>query len=356
MPREEQLAILRQGVEAWNGWRETNRDEPVDLGGADLRNLDLERFDLSHANLDKADLSGARLERINLSSASLRKANLSYANLDHANLSHADLDHANLAFAHIENGALFFARLRGADLRGAFLKKASLEDVNLRSANLSHAHLEKAVLAFSDCTNAEFVSAFLNGANLTAVNLDKANVSAVTFDRSILWGLLRKTAFNPRKIWKQRTDILLDTTLRCKGVNAACYGSQQFAGFLRGQDFLEEMIETRRGRMICFIWWLLADCGRSIIRWSFWSFAIMFLFGVAYTCLGARGFHLVTLPFNLGSMMYFSVVTFSTLGFGDIIPRTPVALLLTGSEVFLGYLMMGSLISIFATRIARLAR
>jgi uncharacterized protein YjbI with pentapeptide repeats len=354
--REEMLATLSLGAKAWNSWREANRGEVIDLSGADLQKADLNGFDLSHVNLDKADLSGSLLNRVNLSSAHLRNSNLSHASLDHANLTYAHLDRANLAFAHLENAVLLFASLKKTDLRGAFLKKAAMEDAILRNANLSHAHLEKAVLAFSDCSNADFVNAFLNGANLTGVNLEKANVSAVRFDHNILWRLVRRARFNPMRMWRGRTDFLLDTTMRCKGVHAACYGSQRFAAFLKGQDFLEEMMETKRGRVLCSIWWLLADCGRSFLRWGFWSCMIICLFGIIYSFLGVGNFHLTNLPFKLGSMLYFSVVTFSTLGFGDIIPQTPVALFLTGLEVFTGYFMMGGLISIFATKLARAAR
>jgi uncharacterized protein YjbI with pentapeptide repeats len=356
VPREEALATLGLGREAWNRWKEMNRGKAIDLSQEDLHKKDLKGFDFSGVNLDKADLSGSLLDRANLSSAHLNNSNLSNASLDHANLSHAHLDRANLAFAHLENAVLLFASLKKADLRGAFLRKAAVEDAVLRNANLSHAHLEDAVLAFSDCSNVDFVNAFLNGANLTGVNLEKANVSLISFDRNILWTAIRKARFNPVKLWRRRMDLLLDTTIRCKGVHAACYGSQRFAAFLRGQDFLEEMLETRKGRFICSVWWLLADCGRSFLRWGFWSCMIVFLFGMIYSFLGVGNFHLTTISFNLGSMMYFSVVTFSTLGFGDVIPQTPIALFLTGLEVFTGYFMMGGLISIFSTKLARAAR
>jgi len=356
VPKEEALTTLALGAEQWRLWREANRGKAIDLSRADLQKRDLRGFDLSGVNLDKANLSGCLLDRANLSSAHLKNSNLSHASLDFADLSHARLDSANLAFAHLENAVFLFASLKRADLRGAFLKKAAIEDAVLRNANLSHAHLEEAILAFSDCSNVDFVNAFLNGANLCGVSLEKANVSSIKYDHSILWATLKKAHFNPLKIWKRRTDILLDTTLRCKGVHAACYGSQRFATFLKGQDFLEELLETRKGRIICAIWWLFADCGRSFLRWGFWSSVIIFLFGMIYWLLGVGNFHLTTLRYNMGSMMYFSVVTFSTLGFGDVIPRTPIALFLTGLEVFTGYFMMGGLISIFSTKLARAAR
>ncbi len=49
MANEEHLAILRQGVRAWDAWREEHPDVKPDLS----------RADLSGANLSGADLSGA---------------------------------------------------------------------------------------------------------------------------------------------------------------------------------------------------------------------------------------------------------------------------------------------------------
>ncbi|WP_407635548.1 potassium channel family protein [Fundidesulfovibrio putealis] len=53
--------------------------------------------------------------------------------------------------------------------------------------------------------------------------------------------------------------------------------------------------------------------------------------------------------------MYFSFVTFSTLGFGDIHPVTPEARIWVMAEVMLGYIMLGGLISILANKLARRA-
>ena len=53
--------------------------------------------------------------------------------------------------------------------------------------------------------------------------------------------------------------------------------------------------------------------------------------------------------------MYYSVVTFATLGFGDIVPLDKGARAVVGAEVILGYIMLGGLISIFANKLARRA-
>jgi len=52
-------------------------------------------------------------------------------------------------------------------------------------------------------------------------------------------------------------------------------------------------------------------------------------------------------------MFYYSVVTFTTLGFGDIIPQNSTAAIWVTIEVILGYIMLGGLITIFASKLSR---
>src|SRR6185295_2848934 len=80
MANEEQLAILKQGVEVWNKWREENPDAKVDLFHAELENINL-----SNANLSEAELSYSRLMDANLVGANLRRAHLIQAFLMGAN-------------------------------------------------------------------------------------------------------------------------------------------------------------------------------------------------------------------------------------------------------------------------------
>jgi hypothetical protein len=62
----EHLALLKQGVNAWNDWRKNNPGIiPVlsesDLRGADLRNANLGESDLRGADLSESDLRNANL-------------------------------------------------------------------------------------------------------------------------------------------------------------------------------------------------------------------------------------------------------------------------------------------------------
>jgi hypothetical protein len=91
MANPEHLQILKQGVEAWNQWRDQNRDITPSLRQANLTGADLTRTDLRRAELTRADLYGANLHRTDLHGANLHRANLRRADLTGANLSHGVL-------------------------------------------------------------------------------------------------------------------------------------------------------------------------------------------------------------------------------------------------------------------------
>ena len=110
----EHLAKLKEGVEAWNKWRDEKPGVKADVDGANL--------------------SGAKLSDANLSGANLNGANLSDANLSGANLSDANLNGADLSGAYVGGADLSGAKLNGADLRGTTLSGANLSGATLTSA------------------------------------------------------------------------------------------------------------------------------------------------------------------------------------------------------------------------------
>jgi hypothetical protein len=156
MANDEHVALLKQGVAAWNEWRRKSPDIRPDLSEANL----------SEATLSGANLSGAKLSRTNLSGANLGEANLIRADLDEANLTRANLSGADLSWANLYEATRFRADLSRANL------SANLIDANLSEANLSAATLIKAKLG-----GANLSAAYLPVANLAAAHLGGANLT-----------------------------------------------------------------------------------------------------------------------------------------------------------------------------------
>jgi len=85
-----------------------------------------------------------------------------------------------------------------------------------------------------------------------------------------------------------------------------------------------------------------------------WSFGIAVVFALVFQTLGPGAFDVDNLPEgNFLTMFYYSIVTFTTLGFGDVTPNTLTAAIIVMVEVILGYSMLGMLISVLANKVAR---
>jgi hypothetical protein len=147
----EHVEILKQGVEAWNKWREANPTIIPDL--TNLRRAALNHAVPEDADLTSANLSGAALSSANLGGAALNRAVLEDADLTSANLSDADLPDAVLSGAILSGADLSSAVLSSANLSGAALNHAVLHDADLGGAVLSEAVLADTVFANVDLTS-----------------------------------------------------------------------------------------------------------------------------------------------------------------------------------------------------------
>ncbi len=97
MANPEHLAILNEGVEAWNRWRRENPLVIPHLSGAEMRDANLTGVDFTRAffGYGTPSSSGVYIEA-GFEQANLRGANLSYSNLVGAGLAGADLREAQL--------------------------------------------------------------------------------------------------------------------------------------------------------------------------------------------------------------------------------------------------------------------
>jgi hypothetical protein len=286
------------------------------MNGVNLEGAHLEMAILVEAQMEGAYLRRAHLEGVRLWHAHLEGADLEGVFMQQSKLEWAYLKGAILVGAHIQRAWFWWAHLEGANFYGA----------HLEGAELDRAHLEDSILTSANLEGAKLFEANLEGAKLGVANLEGANVSGVKYNR--------KTKFQG-----------------CRVSN--CYGSPRFRAFAMHQDFLEEM---RKGKWwekgLVALWNVIADCGRTPWLWMGWSVLFAVYFGFNYFWMEPGSFNIPKLPQdNVWTYLYYSVVTFTTLGFGDVTPNTLAAARWVMAEVILGYVMLGGLISIFATLI-----
>lgn len=277
----------KKDMSEWNQWRENNSGEEVLLEGAAPGEAHLEGADLTGAHLEDAHLVGTHLEG--------------------ALLERAHLEGAHIELAHLEGAYLFRAHLEGANLLGTHLEGAYLMGTHLEGAECETAAVDGSTLLWKCEIDRE--------TNFASVALDSARIDP---------GTKQLLEYNIRRINWERW-------------------------------YKDNRLRQWPMRMF---WWM-SDYGRSTGRILFTFFFLAFVFAAIYYICGrvsppgivcnlfadAQG----PVPGWLVPVraMYFSIVTMTTLGFGDMYAatRSLAGHLLLTFQVLLGYCLLAALVT-----------
>lgn len=129
-------------------------------------------------------------------------------------------------------------------------------------------------------------------------------------------------------------------------------GAYMLRSFILDQNYLEEFRTTSPTHAVVYaVWKLTSDCGRSLVRWGILTLGLVLSFAwMLTTCSVDYGPHQTVL-----SPLYMSVVTLTTLGYGDALPVSVAAQMVVMAEVVTGYILLGGLLSILSNKMARRA-
>lgn len=282
-------------ISEWNAWRDGNLSEEIWLSGAALRHAHLEGAEMWDAHLEGADLTQAHLEG--------------------ADLMRAHLEGAYLMRAHLEGAIMWGAHLEGADLWTAHLEGAELNAATMRAARFNMVSVD-------------------GGTTLAACKIDRDTLftGAALDNARVEPGLKQMLKYNiRRRRWR------------------AWYNE----GSPRLQHAKKAFVQP---------FWCMSDYGRSTGRIIVCFFGLAVLFAAFYYIWG-----LVDHPGIVDSLfedqqgtidpgyvplraLYFSVVTMTTLGFGDMhaVARGVWGHLLLMLQVLLGYVLLAALVTRFA--------
>jgi uncharacterized protein YjbI with pentapeptide repeats len=207
---------------------------------------------------------------------------------------------------------------------------------------LCHADFRAASLQGSRITEADLTEADFTRTDLRDADLQLSNVLKTTFELADLRGarLLGITNFGSTS-W-------IGVDIRGVDLRGSCVVTRA----IRDENYLYEFrTRSKRHAALYWIWRITSDCGRSLLRWSLSVGAVILVFAFAYSKVGIDyGAHETSF-----SPLYYSVVTMTTLGYGDVTPASLAGQILASTQALLGYLGLGGLLSIFASKMARRA-
>lgn len=263
MANSEHSSLLRQGVDAWNTWRDAHPLVKPDLAGAllrgvhlrganlrgsDLANADFTGADLSDAQLAEADLHDTCFEEATLAQADLRHGFLARARLWKANLRGAKLCNANLRYVNAGHSDFREATLTAADAWFGLFVEANFARANLDSADFRNAHLLRADLRQASLVRTSFNAAWLDesdlrgakpeGASFDSASLRQANLSRMTLSGVNLSADLIETNLSHADLRDAKlTGMLLRTNLRHANLSGCrVYGVAAWDVQLDGAD------------------------------------------------------------------------------------------------------------------------
>ncbi len=292
------------------------------------------------ADKTSKDIAG-RLEELVELGRSLRGFQLQRANLEGIRLVRKGADPS----VDLSNANLYRANLRGAhlycvDLRAANLLKADLAEANLNSSNMT-------------------------GANLLGVRLTGSRIEHVEWGKRLYQEqqLLQRHLSNA----EQCRSLYMEGEEVCRGIRQSCEAHGLFD--VAGQFFHKEML-LRRKQYPLRSWqrWgsklvdLLCGYGERPFRVFLFSSVLIVFCALLYGMFGlSMGDDIIRLESraswaaNLSKFMdalYFSAVTFTTLGYGDV---TPVGFsrALAAAEAFLGNFTLALFVVVFVKKMTR---
>lgn len=291
--------------------REFIKPEDKKIGSKTLRKiLDDHRLYVESNRREgkKADLSGQDLHGIDFSGE---------------NLFGADLSHSDISQTKCEN-TIFW----GADISNSVLWEGDFRYSCLIGCNLSG----------SDLSRANFSHATMCGANLKEANFRDANFTSA--DMSYV--NMRDCAELDRIIYSKKTIL---THLDCDD------DSWDTNLLLRKRWETQNYLVSFKAnhKVIYHLWNAVCKCGESIGRWLIWNVVAITLFGFILKLfpqwIGWPSYDSWFTPF------YYTIVTFVSLGYGEITPVCWQGQLLATFISIFGYISLGTLITIFSKKI-----
>jgi uncharacterized protein YjbI with pentapeptide repeats len=317
----------KKDMTEWNEWRKQNPEEDILLECADF---------------SQGYLSGALLNAGGFKNIDTREFTEFHGevHLKGALFDQCHLEDVDFIGAYLEGATLYRAHLENADFRLADLRDAIIWEAHLGGANLNYAHLESVGFDQVHGEESGFEEAHLEGAVFYEAHLQGACFLNAIVDGSTLF-------------WKCHADRNTDFSGVALGSVRIDPGTKQLLEYnIRRMNWEDWYPKHHLLQWPVWLFWLISDYGLRTWRIIVTFFFLAAAFAMAYWLWPS----FVAVNNVVGDIrrfwhaLYFSVVTMTTLGFGDIAanPDSWAGQTLLMVQVILGYVLLGALVTRFA--------
>ncbi len=318
-----------------------------------LPDIDLSFADCSYSNFLSAKLSKAQFEGAICNNAVFNSANCTGANFLLAHCNHASFLHSILTDAQFPS-----AKLNGCDMTNAICKKTNFGESFMEGVRLWHTDLSGADLQYASMQNARFYSnTIISGAVINRLQVEGSTL--ITLKENFL---NEEFVINTdsENNYKARAEVY--SNLKRYFHTEHDY---QVAGhfFIKEREALRQYLkESISGNRTNLKKWLfesflyhVGKYGEKPSEVLSFAFSLILIFSCTYAL---SDFFLDTLSisipdswFNPLEYIYFSVVTFTTLGFGDIQPAHWLTQILAATEAAFGAFLIAYFVVLWARKI-----
>lgn len=245
----------------------------------------------------------------------------------------------NCKFVYCVNGKLSFNEciLDNVEIHLDCQKILTISKCRIKDSMVEHSYLKELRLRSIDCWNFRIQHNQIENISIFNVNSYQLGICENVNIMELRLGLLNEL---------DRTEFYDNEYLAF-----FCTRSWHLKRILEDRDYINSYKKNHKWKALGWKW-LGGNYGESVILFSIWPLLIFAVFSCFYY-FNPQFFFSCGCWSNWFQPIYFSIVTFSTLGFGDIHPITGWGQFLVVIEVIFGYIFLGGIVSLFANKMIR---
>lgn len=271
----------------------------------------------------------------------------------------ADFSHSTLEGLNFNSACMLEANFEGAKIFACSFQDTELRNSNFRNAQISFGDFSCTDFIDSNLQNAEFIESNFFETNFSRANLEDTHflgggynpIEGKKIRLNLCGTIFIGTKFNSGTYFGNY-DVSIETDFRTIYFESANFSSglRQTLRYCNRRHNWENWYADRNPLVVFFVkrFWAYSDYGQSVTSLIKSFCKVVLFFAILYFLFPSLIHGLE--PLQPLRAVYFSIVTMTTLGYGDMYPsaKSWIAQCLVMLQVIYGYVLLGSLITVLS--------